>query len=231
MKKMVLISTAIFMTVMGALLSGAGELRAAGMSVGANAWYVQWDRTPSNDTDIDPGLMYGPVAGFDWGRNWSLTSVFLTGNFKAKMPPSSGGMELNYRRYDSDTTLNYAVLKWFKMFGGFKYIRYELKGGNLDEFGTVLMPFEGGDIKHTAYGPGAGIGITLPLADSLFVLGNFSVMYLFGKDILPGEPAARFNGTGYNATMGLAYYLDSISTTVTAGVRYQYFKDGKPLGC
>ncbi len=218
--------------VSGMLLSGTMPGHATGMSVGVNTWYTTWDMSPSDGSEYDPALMYGPVIGLDLSKRWSLTSVFLTGNFKS---PQAAGMtsdEINYRRYDSDTTLNYSINRWLKVFGGFKYIRYDVKmSSNLDAIGEVLLPFEGGDFRHYSYGPGAGIGITLPLSNSLFVLGNFSLMYLFGNEAIPaimkawGRSPRQFVDMGFNTTLSLAYYLESYTTTVSAGVRYQYFKE------
>ncbi|TAL39819.1 MAG: hypothetical protein EPN93_00820 [Spirochaetes bacterium] len=210
------------------LFAGAAPVSALGMSVGVNTWYTTFDISPSGGEDVDPGFLYGPVIGLDWGKNWSLTSVLLTGNFKHHSPDTSVPV-FNERRYDSDTTLNYSINKWLKVFGGFKYSRFDAHESlNADEYGRLLMPFEQGNSRFISYGPGAGIGISLPLADSLFVVGNFSLLYLVGKETEPagmGLENKRFTDTGFNTTVQLAYYLDSYSTTLLAGVRYQYFKE------
>ncbi|TAL39821.1 MAG: hypothetical protein EPN93_00830 [Spirochaetes bacterium] len=224
MKKNILMAFMAGTIAAGILFAGTVPGHAVGMSVGANMWYVQWKTTPSSGNDIDPGLMYGPVLGLDLAKKWSLTSVLLTGNFKLHADDAYSP-QVNYRRYDSDTTLNYSINKWLKVFGGFKYVRYDMKLGSLAEMGDLLMPFESGDFKHLSYGPGAGIGITLPLSDSFFLLGNGSLLYLYGKNSTSAAADSRFIDKGYNATLILAYYLDSISTTLSAGGRYQYFRE------
>jgi len=81
-------------------------------------------------------------------------------------------------------------------------------------------------MRHYSYGPGLGIGLTVPVTDSLFLLGNFSVMYLSGNETF--DPAPTYNKeiteTGFNSTVSLAYYAASIATTFALGVRCQYFK-------
>ncbi|TAL35961.1 MAG: hypothetical protein EPN93_09180 [Spirochaetes bacterium] len=212
MKKYIILLAACAMLSLG--VSGA---YATGVNVGVNTWYTQWKLTPTDNFKSDPSLMYGPVLGVDLAKGWTLTSVLLTGNFKVPMPDVNDSF--NYRRYDSDTALNYSLLKWLKIFGGVKYMRYEG-----EKEGNLLMPFEGGYFTHASIGPALGVGVTLPVTESLFALVNFSGMYLWGKEKLPGNPTEKFIESGYNATLSLAYYIASYSTTLIAGVRYQYFK-------
>jgi hypothetical protein len=185
---------------------------AVGMSAGASAWYTQWKTDAQDSPEIDPGLLYGPVLGVDFAERWSVTSVFLTGSFD--MDPVAGGSP-QFRRYDSDTTLNYALSRWFKVFGGIKYMRYDFS------FTEKVPLFKTAEFYHYAYGPGLGVGVTLPVTDSLFALVNVSGMYLAGKT--GGDTVDRQDWTEYglNTTASLAWYLASLSTTISAGVRYQ----------
>jgi hypothetical protein len=208
----------IILLVTYAMLSpGVSGAYAIGVNVGVNTWYSQWKLTPANNFKSDPALMYGPVLGVDLSKGWSLTSVLLTGNFKIPVP--DGNDSRNYRRYDSDTALNYSLFKWLKLFGGVKYMRYD---GKMPD-GNLLLPFEDGGFTHASIGPALGVGVTVPVAESLFALVNFSGMYLRGKEEQSGNPTEKFIESGYNATLSVAYYIASISTTLIAGVRYQYF--------
>ncbi|HSV95459.1 MAG TPA: hypothetical protein VLM75_00850 [Spirochaetota bacterium] len=191
---------------------------AAGMSVGASTWYSEWEFESQDGSTINSewSPMYGPVVGIDFAKDWSVTTVFLTGNYKFE--PSGIPMSINYRRYDSDTTLNYSIFKWLKVFGGLKYMRYDARDSG------VVPPFGSADFKHYTYGPGLGLGFTLPLYESLFALANISVMRLHGKTTDNNMADTYCIETGYNAAVSLAYYIDSMSTTLSLGWRHQYFE-------
>jgi len=179
----------------------------AGVSLGLSSWYAWWDVSPDNDYSVDPKPLFGPVLGVDFAERWSLTSVLLVGTYHAK---NDTDPEYTYRRYDSDTALNCSLSRYFKVFAGFKYMRYDTSSDQLDR-----------DVKQISYGPGLGIGVTIPISDSLFAIANVSGMYLFGtKKALQSD----YYETGVNSALGLAYYIMPIATTITAGVRYQYFE-------
>ncbi|TAL39823.1 MAG: hypothetical protein EPN93_00840 [Spirochaetes bacterium] len=193
-----------------AMLFAAPPARAVGVSAGLATWYADWDT--ESQSPVNPALMYGPVLGLDLGKKWSLNSVFLMGNFKWETPTG----DVYDFRYDSDTTLNYAVFRWLKVFAGFKYMRYD------EDYKPMYVPFAERDISIYSYGPGLGLGLTIPVSNSLFVLGNFSGLYLWGK--FSGD-STRFISKGYNAALSLAYYLPWLPMTITAGYRYQLIKE------
>jgi hypothetical protein len=219
MKNAVAAAAILCAVVVASMFTPTANVEAAGMSVGASTWYSQWKyESPSTGTmKSDWTLMYGPSIGIDCADNWSLTSVLLSGNYHFK--DDSLGLDFNYRRYDSDTTLNYSVFKWLKVFGGFKYMRYDIRNNF-----SVIPPFGFAQSRHYTYGPGLGLGLTIPLHESLFALATFSAMRLSGQTSQDGEPVIRCVETGYNAAASLAYYIDSMATTLSLGVRYQYFK-------
>ncbi|MCU0844330.1 MAG: hypothetical protein MUC76_05320, partial [Spirochaetes bacterium] len=131
---------------------------------------------------------------------------FLYGVYDMEMSP---GETQSIKRYDSDTALNYSINRYVKLFGGVKAMGYNWPEGS-----------------HYGVGPALGVGLTLPLVDSLFLLGNFSGLYGFGREerdegMGGGSSAAR--EAGFNTTLSLAYYIESASTTITLGGRYQWF--------
>lgn len=179
----------------------------AGVSLGFSSWYAWWEMKPDSRSTVDPAPLYGPVLGVDFAGRWSLTSVLLTGKF---VDEDDMFGDVEYRRYDSDSAINYSLNRYFKIFAGFKYMRYDMSIDSLDI-----------ELKHISYGPGLGIGVTIPISDSLFAIANVSGMYLFGtKKALQSD----YYETGVNSALGLAYYIMPIATTITAGVRYQYFE-------
>jgi hypothetical protein len=214
MKKTIVLCV-VMLAASAMVLLAAVPARAVGVSAGVATWYNEW-KMQGNDY-VDPAFMYGPVLGLDLAKDWSLNSVFLMGNYHITPP----GQELYYFRYDSDTTLNYSILKWLKVFGGFKYMRYDMDFTNE----KMYVPFEDHKGKYYAYGPGLGFGVTIPLTDSLFVLGNFSGLYLQGHFTMKGQSAKEYVDKGYNTTLSLAYYISSLPMTIAAGVRYQWIQD------
>ena len=187
-------------------------------SAGGSVWYSWWKSKPGPD-NVDtqkPGLLYGPVFSADIAEGWSLAGVLLTGNVGEKY---DGGSTMNYRRYDIDMTLNYSINRYFKVFGGAKYLQF---GWNDDQGDSQV--FQGSDNIYRAYGPALGIGVLIPLSDSLFLVNNLSYVYMPGKmkgDYIGDMKIAAY---GYNFTCSLAYYVPAIRSTVMLGGRYQSIK-------
>jgi hypothetical protein len=187
------------------------SILAVDVSVGVTSWYSTWILTPKDTTNMPkatmgPELMIGPAVSVQLAKEWSVSSVVLVSS-KYEMPQGNDGT-LKLTRTDSDTTLNYSINKYFKIFPGIKFLRFSYTDG-----------------YHQSAGPGFGCGVTLPILDSLFFITNGSGSYLFGrhKDGGPGGSTTGMHEYGYNITSSLAYYIEAISTTVNLGYRYQYF--------
>jgi hypothetical protein len=197
------------------LIMSPSVSKGADVSVGATAWYAEWLLRPTSTsnnngggtpkTTMGPEWMVGPALSVRFAQNWTLGEVFLYSATKYDMS-SSGGGPGKLSRTDSDTTLNYNINRYFKIFPGVKYMRFSYTGGH-----------------HQSVGPGFGVGATLPLTDNLFVIVNGSGSYLFGDHKDQGASSVGFREYGYNTTAGLAYYVESISTTINIGYRYQFF--------
>jgi len=80
------------------------------------------------------------------------------------------------KRYDSDTALNYSINRYIKLFGGAKAMGYSWKDGS-----------------HYGVGPALGIGLTLPLSASLFLLGNLSGLYGFMLVLMLSKGISRLS--------------------------------------
>jgi hypothetical protein len=191
---------------------------AAGITVGASSWYAWWQYTPNDNREFDPGLIYGPVVGFDFADKWSLSSVFLTGAVKESGTMSGEKYEFYYRRYDSDTVISYNVNRWLKVFGGLKYIRFDYNVTS----SKSTPPFGSAEESYSSMGPGIGIGLTLPVTDSLFFLTNFSGMYCFGTYKAYASENDTARDIGFNSNVSLAYHIASMATTISSGFRFQY---------
>lgn len=190
------------------------QSHALDISVGANTWYTYWnmDSPESQNPKFKPGWLYGPVLSVRFLDDWSIASVFLYGKFTAE----SYLKEIT--RYDSDTSLNYAINKYLKIFAGYKYMGFEWD----NEMG-------GGSGSHKGMGSGLGIALTAPISKTLFLLFNISGLYILGEEkqenFWPGRPnRSDLTETGVNSTLSLAYYIQEISTTLALGFRTQYVK-------
>ncbi len=191
------------------LIAGApAASHAMGVSIGATSWYAWWDfKSEESNNTMEPGsaLLYGPMLALQFSENWSLSSVFLYGKFE----PDNGPSYL--KRYDSDSAINYALSRYFKIFAGLKFMGFGFSDGS-----------------HYGYGPAAGISFTLPLVENLFLTGNISGMYLWGTHKNSGSSSGtnseyNYNEAGANANLSIAYLIASTSTTLMIGGRYQYF--------
>lgn len=196
MKKIIKICCYVLLAAFSFVLVTPAVSHALDLGVGATCWYSWWEfDSDAEDMEFDPGPLYGPVLSLGFSKNWSLTSVFLYGKFDSV---SDNGPP-NLKRFDSDTALNYNINRWLKVFAGGKVMGFDYDGG-----------------VNIAYGPAAGIGITAPLGGNFFALLNASALYLWGE-----QENYNFIEYGYNGTVSLAYYIQSASTVVTAGFRYQ----------
>lgn len=187
------------------------DLKAMDISAGATTWYTWWDvnRNDNVDIDIDPGFLYGPVLSVNLDRDFGLNLVFLYGQFDVTANGGTGNTYYTYERYDSDTSFSYRIGTCFKLFGGVKYMALELKEM---------------DSQQRGFGPGAGLSCVLPLGKNLFLLGNVSLMYLWGE--LSGSDAenAAYKEYGINTSASLAYTMSGSPVTLSLGGRYQSFK-------
>ncbi len=91
--------------------------------------------------------------------------------FNAILPYTRYSREVT--KIDSDTTLSYNITNFFKVFAGYKYQVY-----TYTESERYLAP-EGAQYgiyssentaRHVNMGPGIGVGFTVPLYKSLFLL-------------------------------------------------------------
>jgi len=184
-----------------------------GVSAGVSTWYTWWemnDNESDSTTDMGDALMYGPMVALRFNSQWSLSSVFLYGKFENDS--EDDGPPTKIKRYDSDTTLNYAINRYFRVFAGFKFMGYKFDGG-----------------KNYGYGPGIGIGIVLPVTEQFMIMGSFSGLYQWGTE----EDDENDNGMtyksdstskGFNTSLTMAYYIPAAAVTLSAGFRYQYLE-------
>ncbi|GAB4221219.1 MAG: hypothetical protein Kow00102_15100 [Spirochaetota bacterium] len=217
MKKIHLLYIIICITLFSFFFSVHGF--AANLSVGVSTWYTSWDIAVEQNQGggiikTDRGLMYGPVLSVNVMDNWSISGVFLYGEFK-NPEYSRGTADFgNFKRYDFDGTINYGLTNFLKIFIGGKYVKFDFLVSNQDA-------------SYYMYGPGAGASVIFNIVDNLYFTANTSYVYMKGKAELVDSSSSMIT-KGINSSASLGYYFASTSVTVYIGGRYQrLFEDRK----
>ena len=226
------------------------KAHAIDISVGATTWYTWLEQPFASSFQAEeergleskksgPGFLYGPVLSVKFSDDFNLTFVYLYGKFDIEKD-NDEDIKHKLKRKDSDIALNYKLNNYFKVFGGLKYIGFNISPDReivlgVDATGTI------DSVKHDGYGPGFGLSATLPIADNIFLLGTVSGFYLWGKESkgftcesVPPLNTPMFNkikadckDRGINSNLSIAYYIAPASTTISLGGRFQYIKTDK----
>ena len=178
-----------------------GKSYAVNMGVGMTSWFSWWEFNSegSSDMEFDPAFLYGPALSLGFNPKWKLSAVFLYGEYDI----IANNDQDKFDRYDLDVALNYIINDTFKIFGGGKFMGFDYPGGG-----------------HFAGGPGIGVGTTFNLYGNFYLLGNLSLIFLYGVH----DSENNFYELAINSSLSLAYYIDPISTTISLGFRYQFLK-------
>jgi hypothetical protein len=209
--KIKIVLTFMLFDVIGGVFAPPAE---AGVAAGISTWYTGWSYSNSNG-DTKPGLLYGPAFSVDLKDKWSLAGVFLMGRLDEKTDYGT----IKNRRYDCDITANYIMSRYLKLFGGIKLIHFSWNNdkSSVPVFGT-------GKSHNRSAGPALGVGLTVPVADSLFVQTNLSGLVTQGDQTVEGEERTAVRCYCVNTSLALAYYVESLSSTITFGGRYQFVR-------
>lgn len=204
----------------------------------------------TNTFKTNPAFLYGPALSLSINRV-SITSVFMYGRLNSLSTGSflslpfvmaTSRYHRSIDRFDSDSTVGYRVHDAVKLFLGFKYqgYRYNEKLYYLNVTPDMEGKYDSkGRATMDSYGPGMGIGFTIPLYKNLFLLNTISVSYLFGSEkyrihwniLFPSDgnfwgtlaqfSDEKFNTVTGNGSLSLAYYIEQAGLTLAFGGRYQ----------
>lgn len=195
------------MMVLSVLCGLRFEADAASVTLGAATWYSDWYFKPDNDKrkPVDSALMYGPIISVSFGERWSWSNILLYGKYTLHDPYQ----KMILSRLDIDSTLNYSISSWFKVFAGGKWMQYDESW-----------------FKHRGGGPALGVGFTVPLTKQLFALCNASGVFIFGRqqNDYSADRHVSYYEPGVNTTLSLAYAAESVPVSFSVGGRCQYFK-------
>ncbi len=237
-------------------------------SIGPVFWFTWWDPFFKNDLStkyggalnyargrtisLPPSYLVGPTVSFTIFKKFSLGVLFVYGpKFNIERSESmvdfySSPGSVYYTRafgritkYDLDTTLNYHLNRYVRVFAGIKVQGYSIKE-TLMPYGFDFRAFDNYGLykyRSLAYGPGLGIGISIPLGMDFSLLSSLSAIYMRSSNEYRGRSVnysctTYFDNTermvndvwGGNGTLSVAYFLRQASLTFIAGGRYQYLK-------
>ncbi|MBN1533450.1 MAG: hypothetical protein JXA20_12350 [Spirochaetes bacterium] len=197
---------------------------------------------PSYNTKftMEPAPLYGPMLSISQG-NWTVSSVFTTGRYHAKaqgvfmtmgIPPVMVfRTDNNIRKHDLDTAVNYSLTDFMKLYFGFKYQRY---GFTFRYQGPGLVSNQ--ELTFNGYSSGIGLAFTVPVTGNFYLLSTVSGIYMIidvqhdtmtyfsppYNQYVPSQGRGLVHCLGGNILLSMAYHIEPIATTLSAGIRYQY---------
>jgi hypothetical protein len=204
-----------------------------------------------NDFKLDMSFVYGPMLMMRFDERWSVASVFMYGRFEAvskgpRLTALGFLPDAHYikkiEKYDSDSTFNCQVNRYFRLFLGFKYQGYTYRENMWYANVTMGGFFIAKNARDTMrnLGPGLGLGFNIPLVENFFILINGSASFLFGQElytfqhnyfILTGSNDVSLHPTQYrkshfyaiagNSSLAFAYYISKANISLSFGFRHQ----------
>ncbi len=225
------------------VLIAAPAARAASMGFGWNSWFNWWEIPEENmeqhyvdiDFDVLANFLSGPVLSFQITPRWSLSTMFMFGFYDSATLFS----DYDYRiwRYDLDTTAGYTVASWFRIYFGFKYLRYTWEYDFDDGWWGDTDLREKMTTVSDNLAPGIGCVFTIPLYKSLYFSFTMGALFSFTlmdqkfettnyeTDSITYRYSDDYFGyeVGLNSKLALCYDAIFINTIFSIGFRYQVF--------
>ena len=237
---------------------------AASMSIGPYVWFAWWQPAFRNwmkgdqsysmiapainrKFTMNPNFLYGPMLAFNFNDKISFSNIFIYGNYKCESRFIRGLINTTLlfpnknkqliTRYDLDSTLNFTINKFVKIFLGFKYLHYTFNKNDFAFTGVSSGAIIDWKINRDSLGGGLGIGITIPLVENFGMIWSLSALYqkpiekvtkngiaFMGATIYPIKSTfkPKYHSIGGNTNLSFAYYIEKASLTIAAGFRYQY---------
>jgi hypothetical protein len=215
-------------------------------------------RENASDFQTRSDIMGGPMLSLSFLDRWGISSVFVIGKFRytADGPSTAIGFSIPdlkritgiiYKKYerdvlkwDSDSSLSCAINQYIKIFAGFKAQGYSYKEIMTDVNLIGGPPFIYRKLEDDVkgFGPGLGIGLTVPLTHNFFLMMNVSGIALWFKEKIDINTSLITNNNinyamilwehkgdifsyGGTGSMSLAYYIEKADITLALGGRYQ----------
>ncbi len=220
---------------------GDGEKKFLGsgkFSIGFKAYYIWWD--PAVDWGFtsykfkEPYIhdfLYNPVFSAVFNDTWSLTGSLMVArmaSLKSKTTLSLvffGKAVIDITKYDADLLVNAKVKTWMKIYFGVKYL-----GTIVDIKSTQYLPLgvnysyiplvRRSNSPWHSLGLGVGNAYTAHVVENLYVLPNYSCMFL--SSLQTANSASMKFTVGVMGSLSFAYYIEKARLTIEAGGRIQY---------
>ncbi len=215
--------------------------RASDLSIGMTSfysWYSPFWKDFYDKVEIDPALMMGPVISWGFSDNFTFTAVILYSVMQYKTDIETGpvtmgsGSQSNVHvsnapltRVDSDLTISYTLTQYFKLFAGFKFMT--VNNDEVSGTGASGKNVNGYCMGINEFGGGAGVSAAIPLSlifDNLYFQCGLSYCSLCSPLQLAftdTSGSTYYYGQGFNSTVSLSYYIESLNTSIALGGRYQ----------
>lgn len=225
------------------------------LNAGATLWYANWkphwekefrdvfrdESSEQSHFKMDDTFLFGPVVSLKLGDSFSIAANMLYGKYTASCIKMwyEGGIEtraihstMDITKYDTDIILNYRAFTYVQFFIGFKLQHYNLSETQRGLYNIASDPFSR-ELLSNSYGPGLGMGLTIPLDENFAMLLNIAGIYLRTKiedswkensGANPPSYIYMLNAYGINNALSLAYFVPAINITLLTGFRYQFLK-------
>ncbi len=217
-----------------------------------NPWsQYEWDMP---DVNRDSGFLYGPALSIRFLDSFSISTVFMYGKFNYSSAGNTNititeigngtvhnttdecEMDISIKRWDSDTVLSYNLKDNYFLLVGFKAQGYTYEE-TLKEMGFSFST----KTRIANYGPGLGLGVSLPLIDHFSLFGSVTTLVMKGSEKIQSGSASggqvvefkngSFYAYGGTAALALSYFIEGV--TLSTGFRYQilrYIQDESDRG-
>jgi hypothetical protein len=215
----------------------AQPARAATMSIGYLTWFNWWEISdnPSEDIydkyeyNLEPSFLYGPMLSFQITPEWNVSSLFIMGSYRSEFNGVLDGYAYSSSydiwRYDSDTTVSYAFTPYFRLFLGFKFMRYTYTIDDSSDSG------DGMTYIYDDYAPGAGVIFTIAFTKNIYLSISVGALFSFTNmtvenipdDVISVILLDSWYKVGANARMILNFTIEKAHMVITTGFRYQMF--------
>ena len=215
------------------------------------AWWQPSFRSEYENFEIDPLFLWGPAVSVSLWESWSVSVLILQNlinmspshyerSFSGSNGPGYLETETDTVRIDFDFTLGYSLTDNLSLFLGYKYLLLDFdttettitrgsytfsNGKNIEETGSPSI------VSNSA---ACGLSIVFPVFNGLMITFNSSVLYSHSEIDLKSFPEKSpgvigdaenpngYQGIGANGTLSLSYFIESMSTSVSVGGRFQY---------
>ncbi len=246
-----------YVLIMGALIAGilafCPVISSAGTyMVGIKGWYATWDSAVldwfdkdlaagfranglvlKSSTDPGSGYLTGPFMSYqtDDGQ-WAFSlAAMVFSSFSQDWAGSASGMniasDLEIDRIDFDFAVNYSLLKYMKIFVGYKHQIVDMDF--LLSYDTMMgrRQFKY-KLESTVYIPTAGVGFVYPAYEKLVLGLQLGVLYSIPELKMTNSANETFDiwprpSLGFNGEASLNYQPTS-NWILQLGYRYQIFQ-------